>query len=147
MNGETTAGGIPHWVTSQVAGTLRTNATDYHAAWQDYVTGIINATVPNQITEGGPVIGMIRDKCCFRLQLIIACSCPSRYVVMAGVDRSIYDKPLHPIDNEYSQSGFGRAEYFQELEEAYRAGGIVVPLTYNDPGEQMNFINGTVRRR
>ena len=31
-----------------------------------------------------------------------------------------------------------------ELENAYRAGGIVVPLTYNDPGERMNFINGTV---
>ena len=57
MNGETSAGGIAHWVTSQVAGTLRTNATDYRAAWQDYISGIINVTVPNQITEGGPVIG------------------------------------------------------------------------------------------
>ncbi|KAL5524694.1 hypothetical protein ACEPAF_9839 [Sanghuangporus sanghuang] len=106
MNGETTAGGIPHWVTSQVAGTLRTNATDYRAAWQDYISGIINVTIPNQITEGGPVIAV-------------------------------------QIDNEYSQSGFGRAEYFQELENTYRAGGIVVPLTYNDPGERMSFINGT----
>ncbi|KAI5120768.1 hypothetical protein M0805_004731 [Coniferiporia weirii] len=102
MNGEVTAGGIPHWVTSQVAGTLRTNATDYHAAWIDYISGIINATVPNQITHGGPV-----------------------------------------IDNEYSQSGFGHAEYFQELEEAFRAGGVVVPLTYNDPGQHDDFINGT----
>ena len=57
INAETTAGGIAHWVTSQVAGTLRTNATDYHDSWQDYISGIINVTKPNQITEGGPVIG------------------------------------------------------------------------------------------
>lgn len=57
INAETTAGGIAHWATSTVAGTLRTNATDYEAAWQDYIDGIINQTVSNQITEGGPVIG------------------------------------------------------------------------------------------
>ena len=57
INAETTAGGIAHWVTSQVAGTLRTNASDFEASWQDYISGIINATKPNQITEGGPVIG------------------------------------------------------------------------------------------
>ena len=49
------------------------------------------------------------------------------------------------IDNEYFQSGFGNQQYFAELEEALRAGGIVVPLTYNDPGEGKNFVNGTVR--
>jgi hypothetical protein len=31
-----------------------------------------------------------------------------------------------------------------ELEDAYHAANIVVPLTYNDPGAGMNFINGTV---
>ena len=50
----------------------------------------------------------------------------------------------YSADNEYFQSGFGNAEYFQELEDAYRAGGIVIPLTYNDPGEGKNFVNGTV---
>ncbi|EKM56209.1 glycoside hydrolase family 35 protein, partial [Phanerochaete carnosa HHB-10118-sp] len=30
-----------------------------------------------------------------------------------------------------------------ELEATYRSNGIVVPLTYNDPGEDLNFINGT----
>jgi len=57
INAETTAGGIAHWVTSQTKGTLRTNATDFHKAWQDYIQGIIAQTAPNQITEGGPVIG------------------------------------------------------------------------------------------
>lgn len=27
----------------------------------------------------------------------------------------------------------------------FRSGGIVIPLTYNDPGEGKNFVNGTVR--
>lgn len=58
INAETTAGGIAHWATSEVAGQLRTNATDWKAAWQDYIQGIINVTAPNQITAGGPVIGL-----------------------------------------------------------------------------------------
>ena len=48
------------------------------------------------------------------------------------------------LDNEYSQNGFGRREFFQELEDKYRSGGVVVPLTYNDPGQGKNFVNGTV---
>lgn len=67
------------------------------------------------------------------------------------------------LDNEYSQSPIQRAEYFVELEDAFRAAGIVVPLwvtnmlfitagmsdfiphssTYNDPNQGRNFINGT----
>ena len=51
------------------------------------------------------------------------------------------------------------AQYFADLEAQYRQNGIVVPLygchclvtrhsltryrTYNDPGERLNFINGT----
>ncbi|KAI5120764.1 hypothetical protein M0805_004727 [Coniferiporia weirii] len=97
INAETTAGGIAHWVTSEVAGTLRTNATDYEASWKDYISGMINVTLPNQITE----------------------------------------------DNEYSQHDFGAGEYFEELEAAYLDAGIVVPLTYNDPGQGKNFVNGT----
>jgi Glycosyl hydrolases family 35 len=58
INAETTAGGIAHWATSQVAGELRTNASDYKAAWTPYIQAVINATVPNQITNGGPIIGM-----------------------------------------------------------------------------------------
>lgn len=57
INAETTAGGIALWITSQVAGELRTNATDWKAAWQDYIQGIITETVPYQINQGGPVIG------------------------------------------------------------------------------------------
>lgn len=57
INAETTAGGIAHWVTTEVAGTLRTNATDYQAAWTPYIKAVIDKTIANQVTEGGPVIG------------------------------------------------------------------------------------------
>ncbi|KAF7345669.1 Glycoside hydrolase family 35 protein [Mycena venus] len=106
INAETTAGGIAHWATTEVAGVLRTNATDWRAAWQAYVQGIIEQTSPNQINNGGPVIAI-------------------------------------QVDNEYSQSDITHAEYFQELEDVYRNSTIDVPLTYNDPGEGSNFINGT----
>ncbi|KAJ7327585.1 glycoside hydrolase family 35 protein [Mycena albidolilacea] len=106
INAETTAGGISHWATSEVAGVLRTNATDWRAAWQAYVQGIIEQTAPNQINNGGPVIAI-------------------------------------QVDNEYSQSLITHAEYFQELEDVYHNSTITVPLTYNDPGEGRNFINGT----
>lgn len=61
INAETTAGGLAHWLTAEISGALRTNATDFQASWQDYIRGIINITVPNQITNGGPVIGMCID--------------------------------------------------------------------------------------
>lgn len=47
------------------------------------------------------------------------------------------------LDNEYFQNPLSGA-YFQELEDMFRSGGIVIPLTYNDPGEGKNFVNGTV---
>ncbi|CDO72277.1 Glycoside Hydrolase Family 35 protein [Trametes cinnabarina] len=106
INAETTAGGIAHWATSLVAGTLRTNASDWTAAYEPYINGIIKETVPNEVTSGGPVLAV-------------------------------------QVDNEYSQSPITRAEYFANLEKQYRDGGLLVPLTYNDPGMGRNFINGT----
>ncbi|KAF7978635.1 hypothetical protein HWV62_45132 [Athelia sp. TMB] len=105
INAETSAGGLPHWMTTEVAGVLRTNASDYFEAWQPYIGAIIEATEPYQITKGGPVIAV-------------------------------------QIDNEYFQSATTSA-YFADLEAAFIKGGIVVPLTYNDPGEGKNFVNGT----
>ena len=147
INAETTAGGIAHWVTSQTKGTLRTNATDFHDTWQDYIQGIIAQTVPNQITEGGPVIG--------KFQVTFLCWRPpcerpllvkvSKLVCSAFRARRSHMQIQVSSDNEYFQSGFGNAQYFSELEAAYHNSSIVVPLTYNDPGQERNFVNGTVR--
>ncbi|TRM65792.1 glycoside hydrolase family 35 protein [Schizophyllum amplum] len=108
INAETTAGGIAHWATSEVAGTLRTNATDWRAAYQDYMRGIIAETADYQITEGGPVIA---------IQIV--------------------------TDNEYDQHIPEQAEYFQDLIDLLHDSPIVVPITYNDPNQGENFINGT----
>ncbi|KAJ7058088.1 glycoside hydrolase family 35 protein [Mycena amicta] len=61
INAETSAGGISHWATTEVAGTLRTDAPDWQAAWQAYIQGIITQTAPNQINNGGPVIAIQVD--------------------------------------------------------------------------------------
>ncbi|ESK83683.1 glycoside hydrolase family 35 protein [Moniliophthora roreri MCA 2997] len=47
------------------------------------------------------------------------------------------------VDNEYGQDP--GAGYFEDLKAVYRneSNGIVVPLTYNDPGMGRSFINGT----
>ncbi|KAM5536286.1 hypothetical protein V8D89_010063 [Ganoderma adspersum] len=105
INAESTAGGIAHWITSEVAGELRTNATDWTAAYTPYVSSIVDAVVPNQVTEGGPILFV-------------------------------------QIDNEFNQTAEHGA-YFAQLEAQYRDGGVAIPLTYNDPGEGSNFINGT----
>ena len=148
INAETTAGGIAHWVTSQTKGTLRTNATDFHDTWRDYILGIIAQTVPNQITEGGPVIGEFqvtflnwRPSC----EYPITCKAIQVGVFRLFVLRDPTCKHRVSSDNEYFQSGFGNAQYFSEIEAAYHNSSIVVPLTYNDPGQERNFVNGTVR--
>ncbi|KAM5541244.1 hypothetical protein V8D89_005173 [Ganoderma adspersum] len=61
MNGEATSGGLSHWITSQIAGTVRTNDTDWTAAYRPYISGIINQTVHNQVTEGGPLLAIQID--------------------------------------------------------------------------------------
>ncbi|TEB20124.1 glycoside hydrolase family 35 protein [Coprinellus micaceus] len=61
INAETTAGGMSHWATSEVAGRLRTNATDWKAAWKDYIKGFIEETEPYHIANGGPVIAVQID--------------------------------------------------------------------------------------
>lgn len=80
INAETTAGGIAHWVTSLTTSELRTNATDFKDAWTPYIDAIIEATVPNQVSNGGPVIGMSAIMYGFAWMLIaFDYSCANRY--------------------------------------------------------------------
>ena len=61
MNAETSAGGIAHWATSLTASTLRTNATDFKDNWTPYIEAISAAVKPNQVSDGGPIIGKFDD--------------------------------------------------------------------------------------
>ncbi|KZV98894.1 putative beta-galactosidase [Exidia glandulosa HHB12029] len=56
INAEVNAGGIPGWVTSEVAGHLRSNDTDFEDAWVPYMRRVIELSRGAQITEGGPII-------------------------------------------------------------------------------------------
>ena len=143
INAETTAGGIAHWVTSQTEGSLRTNATDFNATWQDYVQGIISQASPNQITEGGPIIGKSCDRCENDENVH---SLKQFRLVRDNRLTTVYRGQIIGLsDNEYFQSRSGNAQYFADLEAVYHNSSIVVPLTYNDPGQDGNFVNGTVR--
>ena len=58
INAETTAGGLSLWLTSEVAGTVRTNATDFTEAYIPYIDAIAKETAPFQVTHGGPVVAV-----------------------------------------------------------------------------------------
>jgi hypothetical protein len=45
-------------VTTEVKGHLRTNATDYAAAWAPYVKAVSEAVKGYQVNEGGPVVAI-----------------------------------------------------------------------------------------
>lgn len=55
INGETTGGGFPGWV-GNIAGSLRTNNTNYKQACTPYMTEISKIIARNQVTNGGPII-------------------------------------------------------------------------------------------
>ena len=56
INAETSAGGVSHWTTTEIAGTLRTNASDWTEAWKPYIDGIIKESEPYLVTHGGPIV-------------------------------------------------------------------------------------------
>lgn len=100
------------WSTSLTKSEVRTNASDWEANWRPYIDEIIKLTVPNQISNGGPVIAV---------QI-------GSSLLSAVRRRSSKSLCGMSTDNEYSQSPIQRAEYFAQLEATYRANGIVVPL-------------------
>ncbi|KAF5347162.1 hypothetical protein D9758_011102 [Tetrapyrgos nigripes] len=111
INSETTAGGIPGHVLTLPGdtpwnlynGILRSNQTNYHDAWQDYINAIVSTIADNQITKGGPVI-------------------------------------MLQLDNEY-YNGPGQNEYIEQLKDAARRLGIVVPTSHNDAGLFQNLLD------
>jgi hypothetical protein len=52
------AGGIPHWVTSEITSHLRTNETSYRETWKPYIQRVAQISKRFQISEGGPIIAV-----------------------------------------------------------------------------------------
>ncbi|ORZ03961.1 glycoside hydrolase superfamily [Syncephalastrum racemosum] len=56
INAEVDCGGFPSWLMN-IQSTTRQNSPEYEAAWSEWLTAIDKKyLVPNQITEGGPII-------------------------------------------------------------------------------------------
>ncbi|KAI7964969.1 hypothetical protein MJO29_003067 [Puccinia striiformis f. sp. tritici] len=112
INAETTAGGIPGWVTT-LACPLRTKATDFDRSWRQYWDEMIDRIVPNQI------------------------GLPNGTVIAVQVENE-YLTDAHSFQGQPP----GKDQYMQDLADALLDKGIVVPLTVNDAGMDRNFATG-----
>ncbi|KAG9119184.1 hypothetical protein FRC07_005939 [Ceratobasidium sp. 392] len=115
INAEVSGGGIPHWVTSEVSGHLRTNNTNYAVTWEPYIDAIADILVKGkwQIGDetGGPVIAVQLE---------------NEYLATRS--------PGHP----------NKAPYMAALAKRFVDKGVVVPLTYNDAYMGGNYATGRV---
>ncbi|KAG8689056.1 hypothetical protein FRC11_004226, partial [Ceratobasidium sp. 423] len=115
INAEVSGGGIPHWVTSETAGHLRTNSTDYARTWEPYIDAIADILVKGnwQIGDktGGPVIAVQLE---------------NEYL------------STHSPGHKY------KAPYMAALAKRFVDRGVVVPLTYNDAYMGGNYATGEI---
>ncbi|CUA67195.1 beta-galactosidase, putative [Rhizoctonia solani] len=115
INAEVSGGGIPHWVTSEVSGHLRTNNTDYTRTWEPYIDAIADILVKGnwQVGDktGGPVIAVQLE---------------NEYLA------------THSPGHKY------KAPYMAALAKRFVDRGVVVPLTYNDAYMGGNYATGKI---
>ncbi|CAE6466068.1 unnamed protein product [Rhizoctonia solani] len=115
INAEVSGGGIPHWVTSETAGHLRTNSTDYARTWEPYIDAIADILVKGnwQIGDktGGPVIAVQLE---------------NEYLA------------THSPGHMY------KAPYMAALAKRFIDRGVAVPLTYNDAYMGGNYATGKI---
>ena len=111
INAETTVGGMAPW-TVNIDAVLRTNDTVWQSAWKPYIDAISRIVVKHQLQH---------DRA------------RSRYLSGGSVI-------LVQADNEY-KTGEAERAYMTELVAALKRNGISVPITYNDPGRDSNFVD------
>ncbi|KAG0150443.1 hypothetical protein CROQUDRAFT_652372 [Cronartium quercuum f. sp. fusiforme G11] len=109
---ETTAGGIPGWVTNLNV-SLRTNATEFNKSWRQYWIELTELIEPNQF---GKVNGTV-----------IAVQVENEYL-----------NDEHSTEGQPS----GKDGYMRDLEQSLKDNGIYVPLTFNDANMYENFVHG-----
>ena len=56
INAETSAGGVPLWITTGAYGSLRNTDETYTAAWTPYYRAIAEAAAPYQVTRNGTLV-------------------------------------------------------------------------------------------
>ncbi|MBW0474912.1 hypothetical protein O181_014627 [Austropuccinia psidii MF-1] len=112
IQAETTAGGIPGWVTT-LACPLRTNATDFAQSWRQYWTELSALIKPNQV------------------------GLPNGTVIAVQVENE-YLTDSHSWQGQPS----GKDGYMRDLIQALKKNGISVPLIINDAGMDKNYASG-----
>ncbi|KAL4753695.1 glycoside hydrolase superfamily [Aspergillus terricola var. indicus] len=108
INAETSAGGMPLWLTTGEYGDLRNNDTVFTAAWRPYMTRVEKITAPYQVTHNGTVI-LYQIENEFNQQWI-----------------NVEEKIPKPVPIAYMKTLFANAQ----------SNGIVIPMTHNMPGRQ-----------
>lgn len=111
INAETTVGGMAPW-TVNIDAVLRTNDTAWQSAWKPYIDAISRVVVKHQLHFD-----------------------PSKPSYLTG--GSVI---LVQADNEY-RSGMAERAYMSELVLALKQNGISIPISYNDPGRDSNFVD------
>lgn len=105
VNAESSAGGLPLWVTTGAYGSLRNNDPRYTAAWGPYWDAVSRLIAPHLITNGGNVV---------------------LFQVENELGEQWEDVATRTPDA-------AEDDYMALLEASARASGIDVPLTHNNP--------------
>lgn len=122
INSEVSGGGYPGW-TTRLKGPIRTNATDWLDATQNYIQTVGPIIANAQITNGGPVI-LVQPE--------------NEYTLCASglADAAATGDPsgLSACLDHY---------YMADVEAQWRETGIVVPYIFNDATALGNFAPGS----
>ncbi len=111
INAETTMGGMAPW-TVNIDATLRTNDSAWEDAWKPYIEAISKVVVKHQLTFDAAKSDDLQGGSVILVQ----------------------------ADNEYKTGPAERA-YMKKLVSTFKKSGISVPITYNDPGRESNFVD------
>lgn len=111
INAETTVGGIAPW-TVNIDAVLRTNDTAWQNAWKPYIDAISKVVVKHQLVHNSSQSDRITGGSVILVQ----------------------------ADNEY-KTGTAERAYMRELVSILKLHGISVPITYNDPSRDSNFVD------
>ncbi|TKY86065.1 hypothetical protein EX895_004890 [Sporisorium graminicola] len=111
INAETTVGGMAPWTVNTDA-VLRTNDTAWQKAWKPYINAISRVVVKHQLVYDSEKSGHLTGGSVVLVQ----------------------------ADNEY-KTGEAERAYMKELVATLKGNGISVPITYNDPGRENNFVD------
>lgn len=111
INAETTMGGMAPW-TANIDATLRTNDTAWQDAWKPYIQAISDVVVKHQLVFD-----------------------PAKPNHLHG--GSVI---LVQADNEY-ETGVAQRAYMKEVVSFFKKSGVTIPITYNDPGRDNNFVD------